>query len=99
MLRQFVTEFTSGPIILCGDLNVAYEDSDLTHPSFFKVTARVLFCDGCVDGGGVLRVCVCCTVLKRQPPRAPHSPCCLGFRKKHEFGRSAFRVFLSFLVR
>lgn len=36
-LRQFVAGFSRGALILCGDLNVAYEDSDLTHPSYFKV--------------------------------------------------------------
>eukprot|EP00752_Nemacystus_decipiens_P016475 g14728.t1 len=35
-LRHFASEFSKGPLIVCGDLNVAYEDSDLTHPSYFK---------------------------------------------------------------
>eukprot|EP00903_Cladosiphon_okamuranus_P008807 g8434.t1 len=35
-LRRFVTSFSTGPLIVCGDLNVSYEDSDLTHPTFFK---------------------------------------------------------------
>lgn len=28
------------PLILSGDLNVAHEDADLTHPAFFKVRVK-----------------------------------------------------------
>lgn len=35
-VRAFVKGY-GRPLILSGDLNVAHEDADLTHPAFFKV--------------------------------------------------------------
>lgn len=36
-VRRFVEGFT-GQLIICGDLNVAPGDADLTHPDYFKVS-------------------------------------------------------------
>lgn len=35
-MRAFVNGYHR-PVIISGDLNVAHEDADLTHPSYFKV--------------------------------------------------------------
>ena len=36
-VRDFVNGYDR-PLIITGDLNVAHEDGDLTHPAFFKVS-------------------------------------------------------------
>lgn len=40
-LRSFVDGYDK-PLIIIGDLNVAHEDADLTHPSYFKVQTTVI---------------------------------------------------------
>ncbi|KAK4756135.1 hypothetical protein SAY87_009892 [Trapa incisa] len=34
-ILEFVTQSSNKPLIWCGDLNVSYEDTDVSHPEFF----------------------------------------------------------------
>lgn len=51
-LRAFVDAYDK-PLVIIGDLNVAHEDADLTHPSYFKVHTTMmiytcLYVDQCI---------------------------------------------------